>query len=250
MAKFQLGFYRFKTTDDDTPEAIEVVKLTDKKVSFHIHTYLGNETDDILPTPHCISDRHINKTIQRNEDGSEFVKAIYFTSYDIYKNKRDIYDSDYDTLLIAVENMRRLEDKEFYYKYESGDKKQVHYTRPPTAISFEIGRFKMSCENDKNDIRITKINNGFVSVDVKFLYRWDRDLTNVKFTRKIFVNEDGDEYIKRLYFAGNGLLNLSPQEIDSDYGFDMFDIISSGLEKLDNVSIEYDKEHYPFNEYD
>jgi len=250
MAKFQLGIYRFKNTPDDKPEAIEVVKITDKKVSFHIHYYGGKEYQmGHLKSRHFIHNKLITRTIQTTDDGDEYVKCICFNLFEIYKNKcdADSDNSDYDILLIAVEFLRRLEDKEFYYKsLFNKEKSQVHYTPPPIKSSFGVGRFKLDGESDTNDIRITKINNGYISVDVKYyLGSWSRQLENVKFRRKIFLDDYGVEYIKPIYFSWNTILNLTAQEKDSDSGFDILNITSNGLEKLEDVSIEYDEKHYP-----
>ena len=116
---------------------------------------------------------------------------------------------------------------------------------------FKIGRYKKDdMSNGGGDIRITKIKNGFVWIDIKSYHGCSYSLYNVKVRRKIFRDKYGNEYIKPLYYVWNTIFKPSAQQLDSDSGFDILHIRmdDDGLEKIDDVSIEYDEEHYPIIE--
>jgi len=120
---------------------------------------------------------------------------------------------------------------------------------------FKIGRYKITdMSADGGVILITKIKNGFVWFDIKSYDGWSYSLYNVKVRRKIFRDKYGDEYIKPLHYVWNTIFTPSARQIDSESGFDRLDIRMGGgkfekkLQKIDDVSIDYDEKHYPINE--
>tara|TARA_R110000796_G_scaffold38149_1_gene96218 strand:- start:267 stop:557 length:291 start_codon:yes stop_codon:yes gene_type:complete len=89
---------------------------------------------------------------------------------------------------------------------------------------FKVGGF------DNNNIFITKIQNGYIWVYVKYFGSIKRELNDVKFRRKIFVDKNGVEYIKPIYHDWGQIFKPSARQIDSDDGFDMLEISAERCE--------------------
>ena len=101
---------------------------------------------------------------------------------------------------------------------------------------FKIGKFRFEdTDPDKaEEIHITKITPHFVFFHIVVYHGCYYSLDDVKFKRKIFTDEYGNQETKQFYYAWNTIFRPTARQLDSDSGFDNLSIDAMDLIEIKN----------------
>ena len=97
---------------------------------------------------------------------------------------------------------------------------------------FELGEYKLKNKQDVSHICITKRTMNYIHLHIKE-YHWRLySIYDTKLIKKIFIDEDNNEYIKNIYYNCWSIFTQSKPVLDTEYSFDYLQINSTELENI------------------
>ena len=95
---------------------------------------------------------------------------------------------------------------------------------------FEIGEYKLDSKN--NNIYILKKTPNYIHLHIKEYHGRLYSIYDANIRKKIFIDENNNEYIKNIYYSRWSIFTPSKRVLDSEDGFDCLKINSYDLEKI------------------
>lgn len=99
---------------------------------------------------------------------------------------------------------------------------------------FEVGEYKLnhkSCHHKRSNICITKRTPKYIHLHIKEYHGLWYSIYDGKVRKKIFIDDNNNEYIKDIYYRCWSIFTPSQRVLNMDYGFDCLQLNSIDLEK-------------------
>ena len=103
---------------------------------------------------------------------------------------------------------------------------------------FEVGEYKLKKKINQVDLHmcITKRTPKYIHLHIRIYHGLWYSLYDGKLRKKIFIDENNNEYINDIYYSCFSIFTPSKRVLDMDFGFDCLQLSSYKLEKITESS--------------